>query len=658
MKNHHHHCPEKHSSRFSKILWLLWPIMGLATIIWVLVRVIPKPSRLSYPCMQASAPIATSFLAWLFGLMVTSFAALGHARFLAQGRGRLASIGIGVAALMVVFVSFGPLESIAKSMADKPVFVPTDSANTPVGTARGIFPGRVVWAYDPGAAHWSAEDGTFWWEEDQTDYDAVADMLSSSIKTLTGTDTDADAWDAMFKYFNENHGKGEVGYESSEKIAIKININECTQDHGNCENWSYFSPPVIIAMVKQLVDVAGVTEGNIVIFDAIRMMPSTIYDPIHSEYPAVRFADIDGGDGREKSNRDSSLTIHWSGDLGAEMGGPNPTFLPDYVTEAEYIINMAGMKGHQIASVTLCAKNHLGTILADVTGYPANQTPKGAGIHPSITTHDFSVPGLDQWQFPARPMESYNALVDLMGHKDLGEKTLLFLSDGLYATQHQNAPVAPEYKWQSAPFNGSWTSSLFVSLDQVALESVIIDFCRTEQAIQSSEAMTEVQGSVDNYLHEAAMADDAPSGTIYDPEGDDSPLASLGVHEHWNNATVRQYTRNLGTGQGIELVTLDSTGTVDLLRPSRDSAVSDELGLKTVQLRGGIVIFEIQGAKAGDAELTVSTVNGRTVWQQPVRLQEGTDRVSWNPGTEMNGSMYVVSFTQGTRKAAATFAVR
>jgi len=49
-------------------------------------------------------------------------------------------------------------------------------------------------------------------------------------------------------------------------------------------------------------------------------------------------------------------------------------------------------------------------------------------------------------------------------------------------------------------------------------------------------------------------------GTSYDPEGNGSGLASLGVHEHWNNATDKQYSadeyirRNLGTGKGIELV--------------------------------------------------------------------------------------------------------
>jgi hypothetical protein len=33
-------------------------------------------------------------------------------------------------------------------------------------------------------------------------------------------------------------------------------------------------------------------------------------------------------------------------------------------------------------------------------------------------------------------------------------------------------------------------------------------------------------------------------------------LASLGVHEHWNNAQEKQYSKNLGKGEGIELVSV------------------------------------------------------------------------------------------------------
>jgi hypothetical protein len=64
-----------------------------------------------------------------------------------------------------------------------------------------------------------------------------------------------------------------------------------------------------------------------------------------------------------------------------------------------------------------------------------------------------------------------------------------------------------------------------------------------------------MQGT-DDYLHEAALADNPPSGTFYDPNHANNVvrLASLGVHEHWNNPQARQYSRNLGTGRGIELI--------------------------------------------------------------------------------------------------------
>ena len=56
------------------------------------------------------------------------------------------------------------------------------------------------------------------------------------------------------------------------------------------------------------------------------------------------------------------------------------------------------------------------------------------------------------------------------------------------------------------------------------------------------------------YLLEAALANDPPSGTFYDPEKDGIQLKSLGVVEHWNNPADKKYSRNLGKDEGIELV--------------------------------------------------------------------------------------------------------
>ena len=138
-------------------------------------------------------------------------------------------------------------------------------------------------------------------------------------------------------------------------------------------------------------------------------------------------------------------------------------------------------------------------------------------------------------------MGSYDPLVDIIGHEDIGGKTILYIIDGLYGGDSYGAtPI----RWTSEPFNNDWPSSIFASQDPVAIDSVGLDFLRAEWPLKDN---------ADNYLHEAAMANDPCSGTFYDPEGDGSQLSSLGVHEHWNSPMFKQYSRNLGTGNGIEL---------------------------------------------------------------------------------------------------------
>jgi hypothetical protein len=84
----------------------------------------------------------------------------------------------------------------------------------------------------------------------------------------------------------------------------------------------------------------------------------------------------------------------------------------------------------------------------------------------------------------------------------------------------------------------------------VTIDSVGFDFLWTEYEDFPRK------GGADDYLHEAALANNPPSGTFYDSDHPTNlrRLASLGVHEHWNNVREKKYSRNLGTGQGMELV--------------------------------------------------------------------------------------------------------
>ena len=48
-------------------------------------------------------------------------------------------------------------------------------------------------------------------------------MVSTSLQGLTGKKSDKDAWDALFRHFNQTRGFGDAGYVPGEKIAIKCN---------------------------------------------------------------------------------------------------------------------------------------------------------------------------------------------------------------------------------------------------------------------------------------------------------------------------------------------------------------------------------------------------------------------------------------------------
>jgi hypothetical protein len=177
-------------------------------------------------------------------------------------------------------------------------------------------------------------------------------------------------------------------------------------------------------------------------------------------------------------------------------------------------------------------------------------------------------------------MASYNALVDLNGSRHLDGKTLLCLIDGLYGGRSMGA--VPE-RWKMPPFHTNWPASLFASQDLVAIDSVALDFLRTEWGLMPN---------ADNFLHEAALADHPPSGVAYAPNGDGIPLASLGVHEHWNNAFDKQYSRNLGATNGLELIAAHLPPVVRLRQPVAN---------------GGLFTAQVQGELSGHCTLQVST---------------------------------------------------
>ncbi len=406
-----------------------------------------------------------------------------------------------------------------------------------LGVGRGFFPGRVVWAHNPKATQWDGRNG-FWWDEKSTDNGLVTEMLSLSLRRLTGQLKDKAAWGALFTYFKAQRGQA-GGYRPGEKIAIKANLNGC-KNHSDPQNNSFVSPALVYAMLDQLVR-AGVEASDITLYDASRYVPDPIVNASKTHaLSGVHFADFTGGDGRELCQRDLQQPIQWSVDPKG-----NPAYLPTVVTQATYLINVALFKGHSLAGVTLTAKNHFGTLMSDLDGQPSLNPPQGANLHGLVAAYD--VQGPPGWSWRHAPMGSYNPLVDLIGHPHLGGKTLLFIIDGLYGVESQNAEVSNQSLFQSAPFNNHWSSSLFLSQDPVALDSVGADILINEPVVMDQSIILPKDSTYQNYLHEAALANDPPSKTAYH-------LPSLGVHDHWNNFEEKKYSRDLGFSEGIELI--------------------------------------------------------------------------------------------------------
>jgi len=407
-----------------------------------------------------------------------------------------------------------------------------------LGVGRGIFPGRVVWAHNPQATLWDGQSD-FWWAGKFTDQSLVNEMFSFSLRQLTGQSSEKAAWEALFTHFKARHG-GAGGYRPGEKIAIKANMNGC-KSHSGLKNDSFVSPAVAFALLDQLVG-AGVKPDDITLYDASRFIPDPVVSACGTPALAgVHFADFSGGDGREACQRDLAHPVHWSLDTHG-----NPAYLPTLVTQADYLINVSLFKGHSLAGVTLTAKNHFGTLMTDLDGQPTLNPPQGANLHGYVAAYD--VQGPPAWSWPQAPMGSYSPLVDLIGHPHLGDKTLLFMVDALYGVENQNAELSNNSLFRSAPFNNHWSSSLLLSQDPVALDSVGADILVNEPAAVTHPDVLPRDSTYQNYLHEAALADDPPSKTDY-------KLPSLGVHDHWNNAAEKKYSRNLGFSQGIELVT-------------------------------------------------------------------------------------------------------
>ncbi len=613
---------------------LVLPIIGLLSTIWMLLRIIPKPTRASYPCMKVAAPLASTFIAYLVGGLVSLFSFKKARNALQQRRLQyvlLFTVLLVASTGFVVFNSSLPIFAKVESAAR---FNDPLGPNQPIGEAKGIYPGRVVWIHDPNATNencTNSDHDDAYWLEKNTDQNVVDQMYRKGLLELTGAETLPAAWDAIFKYYNSNHGKGDVGYSSSETIFIKINaVTAWSGAAPTGEMPSNIgiefdtSPQTILSMLRQLVNEAGVPQENIFVGDPMADIWNHLYNKFHAEFPNINYVSKRNIPGRTRLTA-GGIGVKYS-DRGTVMndlsGSSHRLFTA--MLDADYLLNIPSMKGHRWAGVTFFAKNHFGS----------NTTSGSWQLHKGLMNPDNTPPLRTDYHM-------YRVLVDLMGSKNLGGKTILFVMDALWSTSYEHQP--PQ-KFQSAPFNNDWCSSMMFSLDPVAIESVCLDILQMEFTEEDLTVdpprYTYVQwAGIDDYLHQAADSSWWPEGIEYDPEDDGTVIGSLGVHEHWDNVDNRKYSRNLGTGDGIELIEFEGASAID----ATPVTVAESFNLKQNYPNpfNPSTTIEFQIEKASRVTLNIFNTTGQEVAELVSgNLHTGQYRYRWDAGSFPSGVYY------------------
>ena len=374
-------------------------IIGIASTVWFLIRVIPKPSRATYPCMKAAAPFMSSFVIYLLGISGSALLFKRSGRLFKKAKYVVASVAFVGSLVLFAFSSNLFPDRISAAGSTYKAALPSDfPANQPMGEELGIFPGRVVWEWDPEATNENCTneynlggepDGYFLAKNNNQE--VINRMMDDVVKKLTGSYDVGTAWKKLFTDFNQRKGRGAVTYEPGQKIYIKINQGGAgwltrSSDLAYNEGWQLnnypnveTSAPMAISVLEQLVNVYGVQQEDIYIGDPNAHILKDNYDQMYALFPDVKYMDRDpqhADIGRTIVHKSTEPVFIWS-DKGAEITPDGSEYTWDIVEEADYLINLACLKAHARAGVTLTAKNHFGTHARDDGAWPLHE---GSGL--------------------------------------------------------------------------------------------------------------------------------------------------------------------------------------------------------------------------------------------------------------------------------------
>lgn len=544
--------------------------LGLAALLWFLLRVIPKPSRATYPCQRAAFPIASTFVIWLSAVLVSMF---GFKQLKLKFENHKILLALTSALSMIVFIAWftvmpdGIINSYGAVAPVDTTYVPAvgydwkpGASNQPIGIAKGVCPGRVVMSRDPQAAKWAGNwklNEDQWWLDKNTDKEKVSNMLSLILKKLTDSKNNKQSWDKIFKYYNLNtRGLKNRGYQTGEIVAVKINLNN--SNAFKVDNQSDETPQMVVAILRQLVHEAGVPEKNIILYDARRYVYSYMLTSIWKEFKDIRILQT----GKPKKDQPVNPaygdftgleTVEWVDGIDYSAGKfKDAKLIPKQIIEATYIVNLALLKLHSYpynymedgdegqTGITMTSKNHAGTIKGTPELHNYYDTKKDGKLN------------------------AFNPLIDLAAAPNVGAKTILYLLDGLYCGRKwRTYPLHfpnPPFNNRTTPYeNTDWPACELASMDEVAIQSVGLDIMYAQSKNNTEPTYHNVprimvRENADDILRQ--MAEPEKALTKYIQGG--KQITSMGTFEHWDNDASMRYSRNINPkkGKGIEFIYL------------------------------------------------------------------------------------------------------
>lgn len=324
-----------------------------------------------------------------------------------------------------------------------------------IAQASGIRP-KVLRVYHANATDWdfkiSMTPGERYWEH--VDVNTCRTMIDEGLKLFSGKTTLEDVWDWVFR----RNGGG--GYIKGQKIAIKLNWNDCDPGLGDGPdgNWLVSNVQVVQALIESMLDhIPGLKPGHLL-----------VGDPSRTPYERIRLALF----------RLGVRVIEFKPDIFTA----SPAALVDYPDwQKDYVCDaMFGQSAHLIEMPLLKAISPdlgISGALKDAQGKVGLSNESYSGNRKGwIKKHKtFSM------------FDKLNNIVYMNSHPWVKNKRRLIIADGIYGLyngQHFHIGPKDDIPRPWILFGNASPNSLLFSTDPVAVDCVMHDLVRFERMHQ------------------------------------------------------------------------------------------------------------------------------------------------------------------------------